>query len=60
MDKHEGLSNQKRTFIESGCHAQEGFFPYSCSIENYILAVGENADGPRRQVVLHILKGHFR
>lgn len=44
--------------MEDSCCGQESF-PYPCSVENYILAVREYTDRPRRQVILRISKGHF-
>lgn len=34
-------------------------FSYSCSVVDDSFAVGENADGPRGQIILHVLEGEF-
>lgn len=33
---------------------------YLCSVKNYISTVGENADRPRRQGVMHVVEQHPR
>lgn len=35
------------------------YFPYFCSVEDLMLAVRENANGPRREVILHIKIGYI-
>ena len=31
---------------------------YLCSIKDYISAIGKDADGPRRQIIVHVIKQH--
>lgn len=52
LDMHQVHSNRK-------LKNNKRDFPYSCSVENRILAVGENAYGPGRQLILHILESNF-